>query len=672
MQPNALANQNRAEAAGGRYRPDIDGLRAVAVLSVVLYHYRVQPFSGGYVGVDIFFVISGFLITSLLRADLENGRYSIVRFYERRIRRIFPVLFVLALAATAGALLVLFPSDLRRYGDSLLGLALFASNFTFWGAAGYFDVDALRKPLLHTWSLAVEEQFYLFFPPLLFLLWQFGRRALFAVLALLCVVSLALSIWAVHTSPVAAFYLLPFRTWELILGALLALPRINLPVGRQVIESIAVLGIALIATSVFAFSADTPFPGAAALLPCTGTALLICAGAGKFPSLVTRVLAWRPIVAIGLISYSLYLWHWPLLVFARYLVFRDLTTSETALLIALSFALAIISWRYVEQPFRAAQGRFTRAQIFWLAGTGTIAVLACAALSSMDGGLPQRFPSQIRRILTAASREPIQIPLGGFDNCPRRPAIGAAALKPCRFGSAGASPTLLLWGDSHADMLRPALLDLAVRKKRAGWQFALPGCPPLLQAETSEVANCRAFNDTVLRLANQRPVSTVILAARWARDAEGTLFGEERGEPVILSDDLARGHTIRQNRFVFARGLETLVRTLSAHRKKVVIVASVPEVSWAVPEALARVALLHLKRDIRPTTESYRKRQAFVFEVLNRLNNRYGAQIVYPDSILCRKGHCEVQQNGIPLYRDADHLTAKGVRNLEPLLQDIP
>jgi hypothetical protein len=560
---------------------------------------------------------------------------------------------------------------LRRYGDSLLGLALFASNFTFWGAAGYFDVDALRKPLLHTWSLAVEEQFYLFFPPLLFLLWRFGRRALFVVLVLLCAASLALSIWAVHMAPIAAFYLLPFRIWELTAGALLALTRINLPVGRPVIESIAVLGIALIATSVFAFSADTPFPGAAALFPCTGTALLICAGAGESRSLVTRALAWSPVVAVGLISYSLYLWHWPLLVFARYLVFRELTTLETALLIASSVALAALSWRYVEQPFRAAQGQFTRTQMFWVAGIGIIVVLACAALTSIDGGLPQRFPPEIRRILTAASREPVQIPPGGFDNCPRRPAASTVALKPCLFGSAGASPTLLLWGDSHADMLRPALLDVAVRNKRASWQFALPGCPPLLQTETSEVANCRAFNEAVLRLAIQRSVSTVILAARWARDAEGTLFGEEPGEAVVLSDDRSHLHTIRQNRLIFARGLETLVRTLSAHRKKVVIVASVPEVSWAVPEALARVTLLHLKRDIRPTAESYQKRQAFVFEVLDRLHNRYGAQIVYPGSILCRKGNCEVQQNGIPLYRDADHLTARGVRILEPLFRGM-
>jgi peptidoglycan/LPS O-acetylase OafA/YrhL len=672
LQSDVLANQNRAEAAGGRYRPDVDGLRAVAVLSVVLYHYRVPPFSGGYVGVDIFFIISGFLITSLLRADLEAGHYLIGRFYERRIRRIFPALFALATVTTAVAFLVLFPSDLRRYGDSLLGLALFASNFTFWGAAGYFDVDALRKPLLHTWSLAVEEQFYLFFPPLLFSLWRFGRRAVFVVLVLLCAVSLVLSIWAVHTAPVAAFYLLPFRTWELILGALLALARIKLPLGRQVIESMAVLGIALIGTSVFVFSPNTPFPGAAALLPCTGTALLIYAGAGESRSFVTRTLAWRPVVAVGLISYSLYLWHWPLLVLARYLVFRDLTTSETALLIALSFALAAVSWRYVEQPFRAAQGRFTRAQVFWVAGIGTIVVLACAALTSIDGGLPQRFPFEIRRILAVVSREPVQIPLGGFDNCPRRPATGTLALKPCSFGSAGASPTLLLWGDSHADMLRPALLDVAVRKKRAGWQFALPGCPPLLQAETSEIANCRAFNETVLRLALQRSVSTVILAARWARDAEGTLFGEEHGDTMILSDDRARGHTIRQNRPIFARGLDKLVRTLHAHRKKVVIVAAVPEVSWAVPEALARVTLLHLKRDIRPTAESYRKRQAFVFEVLNRLQIRYGVHIVYPDAVLCHNGLCEVQQNGIPLYRDADHLTATGVRILEPLFRYLP
>jgi peptidoglycan/LPS O-acetylase OafA/YrhL len=670
LQPDALANQNRAEAAGGRYRPDIDGLRAIAVLSVVLYHYRVPPFSGGFVGVDIFFVISGFLITSLLCADLESGRYSIVRFYERRIRRIFPALFALAIVTTAVALLVLFPSDLRRYGDSLLGMGLFASNFTFWGAAGYFDVGAVRKPLLHTWSLAVEEQFYLFFPPLLFLLWRLGRRALFAIVALAVVASLALSIWAVRAAPVAAFYLLPFRTWELMAGALLALRPIKVSANRWILEGLTAAGMVLIVTSVFAFSADTSFPGAAALLPCAGTALLICAGGGEVRGVATRALAWRPIVAIGLISYSLYLWHWPLLVFARYLVFRDLSGVETTILIALSFVFAALSWRYVEQPFRAAHGRFARKQIFYFAGVGTIVMLAGAGLTSIGGGLPQRFPPRVRAILDATSREQVQTPPGGIDNCPRRPATGAAALKPCLFGVAGVPPTFLVWGDSHADMLRPALLGVAVQKRRAGWQFALPGCPPLLQVKTSEIRNCRRFNDAVLRFANQPSISTIILAARWARDAEGTLFGEEHGDTVFLSDDLARGHAIQQNRFVFARGLERLVRTLSAQHKQVVIVASVPEISWAVPETMARVVLFHLDRDIRPTREEYRTRQAFVSKVLDHLHTRYGAQIIYPNSILCRGGYCEVQQNGVPLYRDADHLTAKGARLLKPLFDE--
>ncbi|HEX3944879.1 MAG TPA: acyltransferase family protein [Rhizomicrobium sp.] len=671
MQPDVLANQNRAEAAAGRYRPDIDGLRAIAVLSVVLYHYRVPPFSGGFVGVDIFFVISGFLITSLLRADLESGRYSILRFYERRIRRIFPALFALAIVTTAVALLVLFPSDLRRYGDSLLGMALFASNFTFWGAAGYFDIDAVRKPLLHTWSLAVEEQFYLFFPPLLFLLWRFGRRALIAVVALSAVVSLGLSVWAVRAAPVAAFYLLPFRTWELMAGALLALAPMRAPANRWILEGMTAVGMVLIAMSVFAFSAETPFPGAVALLPCAGTALLICAGGGEMRCVVIRALAWRPVVAIGLISYSLYLWHWPLLVFARYLVFRDLTSVETTVLIALSFALAALSWLYIEQPFRAAHGRFTRKQIFCFAGAGTIVMLAGAGLTSIGGGLPQRFPPRIRAILDVTSREPVQVPPGGIDKCPRRPATGAAALRPCLFGIAEAPPTFLVWGDSHADMLRPALLDLAVRKKRSGWQFALPGCPSLLHVETSEVPNCRRFNDAVLRLANQPSISTVILAGRWARDAEGTLFGEEHGGTVFLSDDLTRGRAIQQNRFVFAGGLERLVGTLSAQHKKVVIVASVPEIGWAVPETIARVVLFHLDRDIRPTREEYHTRQAFVSKVLDRLHTRYGVQIIYPNSILCRQGHCDVQQKGIPLYRDADHLTGRGARLLEPLFNKV-
>src|SRR5271170_3095038 len=306
-----------------RYRPEIDGLRALAILPVLLFHYRVSPFRGGFVGVDVFFVISGYLITQLIEAERREGRFSIARFYERRVRRIFPALFVMLTAATIAAAFILFPVDLVRYANSLLATAGFAANFEFWREAGYFDVAAAEKPLLHLWSIAVEEQFYLVFPALL-LLFQ-SRRV--AITLAIFVLSFAFAVWGVIHAPSAAFYLLPGRAWELMLGALLALHAVPFIERRWIREALAVTGIALIAIAVFGYSKDTPFPGAAALLPCLGAALVIYSSVPGITS-ASAVLSLPPLVFVGRISYSLYLWHWPLYVFARYFSFRDPPPGE--------------------------------------------------------------------------------------------------------------------------------------------------------------------------------------------------------------------------------------------------------------------------------------------------------------------------------------------------------
>ncbi len=331
-------------------RADIDGLRALAVVPVVLYHFHVAPFGGGYVGVDVFFVISGFLITGLIHAEMRSGEYSLAAFYERRARRILPALFAVVAAAAVAALFLLFPADLRRFGESVAATALFVSNFDFWQQSGYFDAGAEAKPLLHTWSLAVEEQFYLLFPLLLGLFRSAGRRGLLLLAGGLALASFGFGLWAVRAYPAMAFYLAPARVWELMLGAILALAEVPRP-PRWIAEALSLLGLALLAVAVFAFSPDTPMPGANALLPCLGAALLIYAnGAGD--TLAARGLSLRPMVFAGLISYSLYLWHWPVFVFARYLRVAPLGAAETLALIALSVGLAVLSWRFVERPFR--------------------------------------------------------------------------------------------------------------------------------------------------------------------------------------------------------------------------------------------------------------------------------------------------------------------------------
>jgi peptidoglycan/LPS O-acetylase OafA/YrhL len=338
--------------AAAAYRPDIDGLRAVAVLAVVLFHADAAVLPGGYVGVDVFFVVSGFLIARLIETECAAGVFSFAGFYERRIRRLIPALAVVFAISTGLALALLSPSQLEHFAGSLLAANFFGANIFFWRTSDYFAVAAEWQPLLHTWSLSVEEQFYLVFPLALVALRRFGRRAVVAALCAVACVSLALAIWGAAHKPAATFYLLPTRTWELLLGALFALaplPRARSRGGREIL---ALTGLALIAAAAAGVPGPAAAPLAAIVLAAAGTALLVHAG-GCGSHSARRLLAAPPLVLIGLASYSLYLWHWPLLVFARHATAtRELPPALTAAVVLLAILLALVSWRYVERPFR--------------------------------------------------------------------------------------------------------------------------------------------------------------------------------------------------------------------------------------------------------------------------------------------------------------------------------
>ncbi|MEO1020870.1 MAG: acyltransferase, partial [Pseudomonadota bacterium] len=328
------------------YRPDIDGLRALAVLAVVFYHAGFDIVGGGFVGVDVFFVISGYLITSIIMKDIQSADgFSIAKFYERRARRIFPALFAVIFASSIAAFFILTPLELDRFARSAIAATLFVSNIFFRYQTGYFAGDADEQPLLHTWSLAVEEQFYIFFPLFLMFVHRFLPRRISLLVLLVAIVSLAMALVGIRFSTAAAFYLAPPRAWELMLGALLALgavPTLRWRLGR---ELVAIVGLAAIAWSVTRFDEATIFPGFAALLPTFGTAALIWAGMGPGTSLVNRLLSQKPLVFVGLISYSLYLWHWPLIVFHEFSVAHRPSPRELLVILAISFVLAIISWR---------------------------------------------------------------------------------------------------------------------------------------------------------------------------------------------------------------------------------------------------------------------------------------------------------------------------------------
>jgi peptidoglycan/LPS O-acetylase OafA/YrhL len=591
---------------------------------------------------------------------MAEGRFSIRHFYERRIRRIFPALFVMLAVATVAAAIILFPLDFERYADSLFATAFFASNFEFWREVGYFDVSAEWKPLLHLWSIAVEEQFYLVFPAILLVLGTRSRRKLLAVTGTLFVLSLGFSIWASAHAPSTGFYLLPSRFWELMLGALLALAQIPQPVSRIAREGLGVGGLAMIAAAIFCYARDLPFPGAYALLPCMGTALLIYAG--ETPTLTGRILSLKPVVFVGLISYSLYLWHWPLLVFTQIALNRALLPWESCALIAISVALATLSWRFVEQPVRRHIA-IRRRPLFAGAAAAMALTALCGAGVASAKGLPQRMQPEIRRILAEErDHEP------RMDICFGLTAHDVKAGRLCRIGSTQTkTPTFLLWGDSHADALLPAVQKVAKEHGRAGLFAATNSCAPLLGVMRPDALKCKPFNDAVAKLAMRPEIRDVILDARWSKNAYGTARGEGDGR-IYPYDEEGRGTDLASTEAVFYRGLERTVRLLTDAGKHVTIVASVPEAGYSVPRVMAHLRMAGNKIEPTRNLHDFLSHQKFIFDTMTAMRKKYGVRIVYPHKILCASGACELALDDRPLYRDEHHLSVFGAMQLTPVV----
>ncbi|MEL6764342.1 MAG: acyltransferase [Cyanobacteria bacterium J06607_6] len=391
------------------YRPDIDGLRTIAVLPVVLYHAGVAGFTGGFVGVDIFFVISGFLITTIIYQELEEGRFSLVRFYERRARRILPALFAVIFASLVAGWFLLVPADYDHMGRSAVSALAFVSNIWFWrNSGGYFGGATDYLPLLHTWSLAVEEQFYILFPLLLMALHRFARSLLLPAILVLVAGSLILAAWATPRMPSASFYLLPTRIWELGVGSLLALGLVRTEAPRALREVAGGLGLLAVLVPVFLYDSRMVFPGMAALPPVMGAALLIWAGTAG-PVMASRLLSLRPMAWIGLISYSLYLWHWPIMAFVRNRLFTvELEPTWQVATILASFLAGWASWCFVERPFRIplSLGGLTRARIFALSGAGMAGLGVLAGAIVFTGGMANERFSKAQ--LAALPQEPLR------------------------------------------------------------------------------------------------------------------------------------------------------------------------------------------------------------------------------------------------------------------------
>ncbi len=646
-----------------RYRPDVDGLRAVGILAVIVYHYGVPGFSGGFVGVDVFFVISGFLITSLIDREIGEHRFTLMHFYERRIRRIFPALTVVLFVIAVIAYFEFFPAVFKRFAESLGATSAFLSNVEFWREAGYFATIADQKPLLHTWSLAVEEQFYLFFPPLMILLARYSRRWMATVFLVIFAASLGLSVWTASAAPQAGFYLFPSRMWELLVGALIAVGAFPLVSHRLTNNAFAASGLAMIVCAVVLYTRDMPFPGAAALLPCLGAGLVIYAGAAGNPA-INRILSTRPMVFVGLISYSLYLWHWPLYVFGKYHFQRELMPLETIGLIAASFAIAMLSWRYVEQPFRRPGGVGPRRLIFLQAAAVTSISAVYGAAIYMTNGVPQRFAPDIQALLAPETQtQSTACGTAGSEQTP----VGLM----CKLGRPGRSVSFLVWGDSHARALGPAVDHAADRLGALGLFAPLEGCPPLLGMRWRDLGSdrCRRHNDLIRAFLQEREIDTVILIAHWTWYAEGSQFGKENRAPVYFHDDESRDLSTAENREVFARSLRRTINDLRGKVRRIIIVGPVPEVASEVPTTLAWRRIRGLSEDIGATPSEFEARNASVMR--NFAGFGTSAAFVYPHRILCAEPRCTVARDGKPLYFDEEHLSRFGAESVSEVFDPI-
>jgi peptidoglycan/LPS O-acetylase OafA/YrhL len=619
------SSAHRLSAPAIRYRRDIDGLRAIAILPVLLFHAHVPGFSGGYVGVDIFFVISGFLITGIIAREVDTDGFSLTRFYERRFRRIMPALSLMILVVLGCAAWLYLPGDLESVPRSALAATLFASNLWFFTDTGYFSGGADVKPLLHTWSLAVEEQYYIGFPILLMLLTRFAPRWRTAAIAALAVGSLALAIAMQRDTSGFTFYLLPTRAWELFAGALLALGAIPTLRSRWLKEVVSGCGLAAIVFAVIAYDRTTVFPGVTALAPVLGAAALIHAAPG---TRIGAILGWRPMVGVGLISYSLYLWHWPLIVFTEYATDMPLAGITRVAVIAAALLAGMLSWRFVERPFRDSHRMPARA-IFRL--TGAAMALLCAlslALMAM-GGWPTRFAAPVLAQMAGQS-----------DFAPTRKQCHDSFMRgasPCLLG-APVAPDAMLWGDSHGVELAYALSLKAHSQHRALIERTTSSCPPVLDYQAKD-PRCAAANRAAFDAIRANPaLRRIYLAAFWAN-----------GD----FDDPA-----------FVAKLDRTIAAIRAQGRQVVLIGPVPPQPFDVPRRLAHLAQAGRIDTAQGVDRAWVDARTGHLRALFRRWQARGVTLIDPVVALCSSGPCAIEHNGKPLYFDSHHLSVAGARRV--------
>lgn len=637
------------------YRPEIDGIRAIAVSAVILSHAGAA-LPGGFLGVDVFFVLSGFLITQMMMRELLDEHFSLIRFYERRVRRILPALFLMVLVSVPVAFWLMPPVQMVAFERSIVALMLFATNVKYYFESGYFAPTSAEIPLLHTWSLAVEEQFYVFFPLILLATWRVAPRATPLVFGALALTSLVAAELVAQIEPKAAFYLLPFRAWELLTGAMagyfasryglaeLSAQNRSAILRTYIAQILSFFGLSIILAS-FIFVDDEVFiPGFVVIPTITGTvALLVWARPG---TLVFRILSARVMVWLGLISYSAYLWHQPIFAFARLSQIGAPSGSLMVLLIGITLLLGYLSWRFVEQPFRDRVMLPSLPMFVAVATSGTV-ILAMGVAGHFGFGVGSLRFSQAE----IAAMKPITAQSDPFSSgCRNRQKSSG-----CLLGEG--SPRLAVWGDSHSEAFAAAVAELATKRGESVAQFTRRSCPPALTMVVDRVG-CQNWNTKVLaEIEATDSIETVILIWRHAY----YLFGEHEAVYPNLPDDpsvILSGSSASEKRSAYWQSFGSIVRGLQHANKKVIIVGPVPELGAPI----LRLMVHYQRYDDNLPGADFHYYQLRNQSIIPRLFV-FDAKVVLPATTICRAPNiCLALHNGKALYYDIDHLSLEGGR----------
>ncbi len=638
------------------YRSDIDGLRAVAVLSVILYHGNEEWLPGGFVGVDIFFVISGFLICRIIRDELAAGKFSILGFYERRARRILPALLAVIFVSLVLGYWLLLPSDFLSLGESAISSTLFVSNFYFLTEVDYFAAPLESYPLLHLWSLAVEEQFYIVTPLLMMLIFRYWPRSLVPALAILSVLSLCFAVALVVAFPKASFYMLPPRFWELGIGAALGISRVQMP-NHTVAHAASVAGAIFIGSSLILLSSGPPFPGVLAVPTVLGAAMLIWAGPNGFAN---KLLSLRPFVWVGLVSYSLYLWHWPILSFLKYVTIGELDALQVCFALLFSLIMAVLSYRFIEQPFRKKSNLLSRNRVLLASTTALIIGVALGSVPVVTSGMPGRWQENSLQVLTSHHLTNWQHDLACRNFRTPLLEIGEA----CVVGDSETEFDFIVWGDSHAAATKVGFARYAKETDTSGLIISLNGCAPLLGWNNRSLPawrSCIIHNRNVLKYLMSVDVKPIILVSRWTSERDYVHFFN--GESVPILERLVRGLSEGS----LKKSVERTVAELEKQEKRVFWLKTVPGQRFHVPSAMAK----SIEWDqILP---SVRKREEYA-EIHSRIDEIFDA---FPEissipviDTFCDGEVCAAQKDGIALYFDDHHLSNFGSNLLTRALKE--